>query len=103
MPGHVAHVDDVADRGWHLRGREQAALLTHLHRHGPGADALQDLARDRVRHHAVGGGLEHQRRGIGGGQAVVEPVQAKVGDRRHIDQHLRDHHEQQREDEELAG
>ena len=103
MPRHVAHVDDVADGGRHLPGRQQAALLAHLHRHRAGADAVQDLTRDRVRDHAVRRGLEHQRRGVSGGEAVVEPVQAEVGDRGDIDQHFRDHHEQQREDEELAG
>ena len=51
------------------RGREQPALLAHLQRDGAGADAVQDLARDRVRHHAVRRRLEHQRRGVGGGRA----------------------------------
>jgi hypothetical protein len=37
-----------------------------------------------------------------GGEAVLQPVEAEVGDRRHIDQHLGDHHEQDGEDEELA-
>src|SRR5262249_41849667 len=45
---------------------------------------------------------EHERGGVRGGKAVAQPVQATVGDRRHIDQHLRQHHEQDREDEELA-
>ena len=45
--------------------REQAALLAHLHRHRVGADAVEDLPRHAVRHHAVGRGLEHERRGIG--------------------------------------
>ena len=40
MPRHVAHVDDVADGRRHLRGRQQAALLAHLHRHRAGADAV---------------------------------------------------------------
>ena len=54
-------------------------------------------------HHAVGAGLQHQRRGVRGGEPVLQPVQAEVGDRRHVDQHFRDHHEQDREHEQLAG
>ncbi len=83
--------------------REQAALLAHLHGDRARADRVEDLARHRLRHHAARRRLEHQRGGVGGGQAVVQPVQPEIGDRRHIDQHFRDHHEQDREDEQLAG
>ena len=75
----------------------------HLHRHRAGADAAENLPRQTVRHHAARRCVEHQRRGVGGGEAVVEPVQAEVGDRRHVDQHFGDHHEQDRQHQELAG
>ena len=32
-------------------------------------------------HHAVRRGLEHERRGVGGGEPVIEPVQAEIRDR----------------------
>ena len=78
--------------------------VAHLHRDRPGADRCREsAARQRVRHHAARRRLQHQRGGVRGGEPVVEPVQAEVGDRRHVDQHFRDHHEQDREDEQLAG
>ncbi len=75
-------------------GGEQAALLAHLHRHCPGADAVENLPGETLRHHAARRRVEHQRRGVRGGQAVVEPGQAEIRDRRHVDQHFRQHHEQ---------
>ena len=103
MPGHVAHVDVVVDLGRHVGGGKQPASLAHFQRHRARADALEQLARDPLGHHAVGRGLKHQSRGIGGGEPVVEPVQPKIGDRGNIDQHLGHHHEQDGEHEELAG
>ena len=102
VPGHVAHVDVLVDRWRHVRHREQAPLLAHFHGDRARADALQDLLGGGFRDHPARRGVEHQRRGIGVGEPVAEPVQAVVGDRRNIDQHLRDHHEQQRENEKLA-
>ena len=64
---------------------------------------LEDLPRQALRHHAARRGVEHQRGGMGGGQPVVQPVEAEIRDRRHVDQHFRDHHEQDREHEQLAG
>ena len=101
VPGNVAHVDLVIDRGRHVAGHQQAALLAHLHGDGTRADAVEHLTRQRVGH--VRRRLQHQRGGIGGVQPVPEPVQPEIGDRRHIDQHFRDHHEQDRKDQELAG
>ena len=82
---------------------EQPALRAHLHGDRAGADAAEDLPRQALGHHAARRRIEHQRRGVGGGEPVVQPVEPEIGDRRHIDQHFRDHHEQDREDEELAG
>ena len=103
VPRHVAHVDLVMHHLRHVGGRKQAALRARLHRHRAGADAAENLPRQSVRHHAARRCIEHQRRGVGGGEAVVEPVQAEVRDRRHVDQHFGDHHEQDRQDQELAG
>ena len=99
---HVAHVDVVMRHRRHVGQREQPALVAHLHRHGPGADAVEHAAGQRVGHHAARRRVQHQRRGVRGGEPVVEPVQPEVRDRRHIDQHFRDHHEQDREHEEPA-
>ena len=103
VPRHVAHVDVVVDHRRHFGDGEQPALRAHLHRHGAGADAAEDLPRQAFGHHAARRRVQHQRRGVGGGEPVVQPVEPEVRDRRHIDQHFRDHHEQDREDEELAG
>jgi hypothetical protein len=103
VPRHVAHVDLVRDRPSHrIRSREQAPLMAGLEGNRVRADALEDLARDRVRDHAARRGLEHQRRGIGGRQPVAQPIEPEVGDRRHVDQHFRDHHERERENEKLG-
>ena len=102
MPGHVAHVDVVMDRRRHLGDRQQPALLAHLHRDRARADRVEDLARQILRHHAARRRVQHERRRIGGGQPVVQPVGAEIGDRRDIDQHFGDHHEQDRENEKLA-
>ena len=77
--------------------------VAHLHRHRA-APTLSRICRASVSGTLpLGRGVEHQRGGVGGGQPVVEPVEAEVGDRRHIDQHFGEHHEQDREHEELAG
>jgi len=102
VPRHVAHVDLVGDRMRHVPGREQAAVLAHLQGDSARADAFQNLPRDRLGHFPARRGLEHQRRGVSGGQAILQPVQPKIGDRRHVDQHFRNHHEQEREKEKLA-
>ncbi|MDB5574376.1 MAG: hypothetical protein JWR79_1533 [Tardiphaga sp.] len=67
------------------------------------ADALENLPRQRFRHHAERGGIQHQSGGIGGREPVVEPVDAEIGDRRHVDQDFRDHHQRNREQQQLAG
>ena len=104
IEGHdVAHVEVMVDRRRHVADRKQAALLAHLHGDRAGADRIEDLLGQAVRHHAVRRRFEHERGGIGAGQAVFEPVHAEIGDRRDIDQHFPEHHEQDREDEELAG
>ena len=87
----------------HIGGGEQAALGAHLHRHRARADAVQDLLRQAFRHHAARRGIEHQRGGVRGGQAVVEPVEPEIGDRRHVDENFRHHHEQDGEEQQLAG
>ena len=99
----AAHVEGVVDGGRHVVDGQHAAALAHLHGDGAGADAVEDLFGEAVGHHAVRRGVEHQRRGIAGLQPILEPGDAEIGHRRHIDQHFRDHHEQDREDEELAG
>ncbi len=55
----------------------------------------------RIRHHSGGGGIQHQRRGIGGRQAVIEPVHPEVGDRRHVDQEPGDHRPGNRQQQSL--
>ena len=94
-PGDAAHVDILRDAlDGTVRGSEHAALVAHLDRQRARADALQDLLGEAFRHHAAGRGIEHQRGGVRGGEPVVQPVEPEIGDRRHIDQDFRQHHEQ---------
>ena len=97
------HVDVMVDRRRQIGAGEQPALLAHLDGDRARADAGEDLPRQRIRHHARGRGVEHQRRGIGRRQPVVEPVHPEVGDRGHIDQDLRDHHQRNGQQQQLAG
>ena len=101
VPGRVAYVDFVIDRRRHVADHEQAALAAHLHGDGARADRVEHLPGQMIGH--VRCRLQHQRGGVGVGELVPEPIQSVVRDRRHIDQHFRDHHEQDREHEELVG
>ena len=102
-PRHVAHVDVVLDLGRHVGGGQQPALVAHLHRHRARADAVENLLGQAFRHHAARRRIEHQRRGVRGGQAIVEPVEPEIGDRRHVNENFRHHHEQDGEEQQLAG
>ena len=42
---------------------------------GAGADAAENLPRQALGHHAARRRVQHQRRGVGGGEPVVQPVQ----------------------------
>ena len=92
----MPHVDVLIDGGRHIGGREQPALLAHLERHRARADAVENLPRHRVRHHAVGRSLENERGGVRRGEPVLSQLRRKLAIKRHIDQHLRHHHEEGR-------
>ena len=47
--------------------------------------------------------IQHQRRGAGRRDAVVEPVHAEIGDRRHVDHQAGDHDQRNGEQQQLAG
>ena len=64
---------------------------------------VEDLLGETFRHHAARRGIEHQRGGMRGGQPIVEPVEPEIGDRRHVNQNFRHHHEQDGEEQQLAG
>ncbi len=100
---HGPHVDVMVDRRRQVGAGEQAALLPHLDGDRAGADAVENLPRQRIRHHARGRGVQHQRGGIGRREAVVEPVHAEIGDRRHVDHQPGDHDQRDGEQQQLAG
>ena len=97
------HVDVMVDRRRQIGAGEQAALLPHLDRHRAGADALENLPRQRIRDHARRRRVQHQRRGTGRRDAVVEPVHAEIRDRRHVDHQAGDHDQRNGEQQQLAG
>ncbi len=101
MPGHVPHVDLVVDRRRHVADHQQPALRTHLHGDGARADRVEHLLGQAVGN--LWRRLQHQRGGVSVGELVAQPVQPEIRDRRHIDEHFRDHHEQNREHQELVG
>ncbi len=90
---HRPHVDVMVDRRRQIGAGQQPALLAHLDGDRARTDTVEDFPRQRIRNHARGGGIQHQRRGIGRRQPVVQPVHPEIGDRGHIDQHFRDHHQ----------
>ena len=99
----VAHVDVMVDFRRQVGAGQQPALLAHLDGDRAGADAGEDLPRQRFRNHAGGRRIQHQRGGVGRGQAVVQPVDAEIGDRGHVDQDFGDHHQGNGEQQQLAG
>ena len=86
--------------------RKQLALVAHFDRDHLGADAVENLLHHLGRQvDLVALGclrVEHERNGARDREPVGEPVQPEIRDRRHIDQHFRDHHEQDREQQKLA-
>ena len=99
----VAHVEIVADRRRHVVDRQHAPARAHLHGDGAGADRIRGSAwrarptpRRSARRRAP---APRYRRWPA---RSLSQFDAEIGDRRHIDQHFRDHHEQDREDEELS-
>ena len=99
---HRPHVDVVVDRRRQIGAGQQPPLLAHLDGNGMRANAGEDLPRQRIRHHAGGGRIQHQRGGVRGRQPIVQPVHPEVGDRRHIDQQSRDHHQRNGQQQQLA-
>ena len=78
----------MVDRRRQVGAGEQPALLPHLDRHRARTDAVQDLPRQRIRHHAERRGVQHQGCGVGRREAVVQPVRPEIRDRRHVDHQL---------------
>ncbi len=97
-----AHVDVVIDHRRDVIHREQPALLAHLDRDRTRADALQHLPRQFVRDHAARRRLEHEGRGVRGGDAIVQPVHPEVRDRRHVDHDRGHQHERNGQQQQLA-
>ena len=74
----VAHVDVLVQRVRDFGDRQQPALVADLHRDRLGADAVEDLARQALRHHAARRGVEHERRRVRGGEAVGSQLRRKL-------------------------
>ena len=102
-PGGAQFIEVVVDRSRQVGAGEQPALLPHLDGHRPRADAGENLPRQRIRDHAQRGGVQHQCRGIGRRQTLVEPVHPEIRDRRHVDQQPGDHDQGNGEQQQLAG
>ena len=102
-PGNLPHVDVLRDRGRHIGRRKQSALIPHFHRHRASADALENLVRKAFGDHTAWRGIEHKRSRMCRRKPVVQPIQSKICDRRHINQNFRHHHEQNGEQQQLSG
>jgi hypothetical protein len=97
------HVDVMVDRRRQIGAGEQAPLLSHLDGDRAGADALQDLPRQRIRDHAQRRRVQHQRRGTRCRDAVVQAIDPEVRDRGHVDHQAGDHDERDRQQQQFAG
>ena len=98
-----AEIVGVVDRRGAVGRQHQPALVVALERHGAHLGRAQQLHAQLVGHHAAGPGLGGQRGELGAGQAVGQPGDAEVGDRGHEDQHLRQHDEDDRQQQQLGG
>ena len=86
--------------GRRLVGRQQEAAPAAAHRDRLGADALEEPRLEVRREPLLGRRVEDERRDLRGREAVVEPGLAEIRDRGDVDQHLRQHHEQDGQAEE---
>ena len=82
----------------HLAGAYTAALVLEAAPSGMVPDSLAKQILDSIGARAVAMKMGTRRR-----QPVVQPVEPELRHRWDIDQHFRDHHEQDRENEELSG
>ena len=98
-----AHVDVMVDRLGQAGRGEKPPLLSHLDRHRSRANAVEDLPRQRIRDHAGGRRIQHQRGRICRGQLAIEPVHPKIRDRGDVDQHFGDHHQRNGQKQQLSG
>ena len=73
-----AHIDVVVDGARKTSARQQPPLLPELDGHSPRPDAVEDLPRQRFRHHAGGRRIQNQGCGVGRRQARVKPVHPEV-------------------------
>ena len=100
---HVTDVDELVDFiRREIIARQHPARLVHLHHDGLGANAVEQLLNKAFRHHVARRGVEHQRGGMRRCEAIIEPHDAEIRDRRHVDHDFRDHHEQCRQQQQLA-
>ena len=98
-----AKIEGVVDLRGRIRRQHQATLVAALEGDGAHLGRTQQLGAQRVRHDAAGHRLGRQRGELGGGEAVVQPADAEVGDRGHEDQHLGQHHETDGQQQQLGG
>jgi hypothetical protein len=93
----------MVDRLRQIGAGQKPPLLAHFDGDRARADAAEDLARQRLRHHAGRRRIEHQRRRVRRGQPIIETIDPEIRDRGHVDQHFRDHHQRNRKQQQLAG
>ena len=64
---------------------------------------LENLVRQAFRHHAARRRVEDKRRRVRGSQPVIQPVEPKICDRRHVNHNFGHHHKHDRQQKQLAG
>jgi hypothetical protein len=77
----------------------QGRVVRLVERDAARADMAQELAREVLRHHVVRRCLEREHGEMAGGDLVVEPGKAVARDRRREDQHLAQHDERNRKEQ----
>jgi hypothetical protein len=98
-----AKIEGVIDLRGCVGWQHQATLVAALEGHGAHLRGAQQLGAQLIRQDAPRDRLGSQRGELSGGEAVVQPADAEVGDGGHEDQHLGQHHERDGEEQQLGG
>jgi len=98
-----AKIEGVVDLRGGIGGQHKTALVAALERHGAHLGGAQQFGAQRIRDDAPRHGLGRQRRELGGGETIVQPADAEVGNGGNEYQHLGQHDEADGQQQQLGG